>query len=69
MSSATVTAYAGPGRLATAMVLTNVTEMEIQTEREVLRIKSDGEDKFFALTGGNTFTLTASGGTYSLTVA
>lgn len=68
-SSATVTAYSGPGKLATAMVLTQVTEIEIDTVAEILRIKSQGVDQFYALTGSNTFTFTVTAGVYSFTIA
>jgi len=71
MSSATVTAKAGPAIAVTALPITDVVSFEINCETNMLVIyTSDSPSpKFFALTGSNTFTLTASSGTYTLTVA
>ena len=71
MSSATITAVAGPAITVTALPITNVTKFEIDTEANMLVIYTSNSPSplFFALSGSNTFTLTASGGTYSLTVA
>jgi len=69
MSTATVTAKTGPDIQATALVITDVVDIDFQLLAEVLQItKSNGQVKQFALSGSNTITLTASGGTYTLTI-
>lgn len=70
-SSATVTAYSGPGKLNTATVIPNVTGINFDINAGVLFIyTSDSPSPLqYELTGNNTITLTASGGNYTLTVA
>lgn len=69
MSSATITAKVGPAQQLTAGVFTNVTEANFFMTGEILRIMTNGRLLDFELTGSNTITLTASGGTYTLTVS
>lgn len=70
MSQATVTAQVGPGLTATALVLTGIIDIDFDLVGEVLSVTlSNGQIRQFALTGSNTITLTASSGTYTLTIA
>lgn len=71
MSQATVTAYAGPGLLNTAVVIPNVTGINFDINAGILFISTSDEPspKQYELTGSNTITLTVSGGNYTLTVA
>lgn len=70
MSQATVTAQIGPGLTATAVVIRNIVDIDFQIQAEIIRLTDiNGKVTDFALTGSNTITLTASGGTYTLTVA
>ncbi len=69
-NTATITAYSGPGIAATAIVLTDVTQINFDLDAGVLFVNQGGNEKVnqFELTGSNTITLTASGGSYTLTV-
>lgn len=70
MSQATVTAAVGPGLDATALVITDIVDIDFNLPGEILSLTlSNGQVRQFALTGSNTITLTASGGTYTLTIA
>lgn len=70
MSQATVTAAVGPGLEATALVIANVIDIDFDLPGEILSLTlTNGQVRQFALTGSNTITLTASGGTYTLTIA
>jgi hypothetical protein len=70
MSQATVTAAVGPGLTATAIVITDIVDIDFDLPGEVLSLTlTNGQVRTFALTGSNTITLTASGGTYTLTIA
>ncbi len=70
MSQATVTAQVGPGLTATAIVIQDIVEIDMDLPGEVLTLtQSNGRISTYALTGSNTITLTASGGTYTLTIA
>lgn len=67
--TATVTAKAGPAIQATAVVITEVVDIDFQILSGILQLtRLNGQVKQFALTGSNTITLTASGGTYTLTI-
>jgi hypothetical protein len=69
--TATVTAPIGPDLDATALVLTNVVNIDFQLNRGILQITQSSPSKItdFALSGSNTITLTASAGAYTLTVS
>jgi len=69
MSQATVTGYAGPGLLASGLVIPGITEIDIDITKNLLSLFIGSVRQMYALTGSNTFTLTATGGSYTLTVA
>jgi hypothetical protein len=70
-STATITAYSGPGKLSTATVFQNVIGINFDLAAGMLFISTTDQPspKQFELTGDNTITLTASGGNYTLTVS
>jgi len=68
-NSATVTAKTGPGKQATALVLTGVTAYNFDVASGILWVSQGSVQNQFQLTGSNTITFTASSGLYTLTVA
>jgi hypothetical protein len=69
-STATITAYSGPGKLNTATEITGVTGINFDIGAGMLFVSREAQPSplQFELTGDNTITLTASGGNYTLTL-
>ena len=67
-SSATVTGKTGPDRQIIALVLTNVTTIELDLNHQVLRITSDRGITEFDMRIATTFTDTISQGNHTVVV-
>lgn len=71
MNSVTVTAYAGPGILATAQEITDVTGVNFNFQSGVLEISTSSSPSpmFFELASVATVTFSISGQNYTITVS
>lgn len=67
--TATVTGVVGAAVTLTAGVFTNVTSITFDTVKNILRLVCDQGIIYVALTGSNTITITASSGSYTLSVS
>jgi hypothetical protein len=66
----TVTGYAGPGMTVTAVVINNVTKFEVDIDKGMLRMTdTSGNLKEVAISAATTFTVTISGGNYTVTIS
>jgi hypothetical protein len=67
---ATITAKTGPADQMTAIVLTGVTVMALEPGSQVCRFrKSDGSFLDIDMNGVTTFTVTISGGNFTVTIS
>lgn len=71
-ASVTVTGKSGPGVTVTAQVYTGVTSFSVDVARGILTLfggQSFPDPKEFDISGATTFTVTISGGSYTVTIS
>jgi hypothetical protein len=69
-ATATVTGVTGPGRPITALVLPNVTLMDLEPVTSALKFKyGNGQRLDVDITTATTFTVAISGGNFTVTVS
>lgn len=68
-STVTVTGVVGPAQALTAGVFTNVEWFHVDTASAVLSLKSNGRILDVSIVAQNTFTVTKSGNTFTVTVS
>jgi competence protein ComGC len=67
-SQVTVTGKTGPAQTVTAQVLTNVTQFNLDLERDVAQVVSNGLIKEFDISATATITDSISGGNHTIVI-
>jgi hypothetical protein len=69
-ATVTVTGYTGPGVTATAVVITDVASFTVNVATGILQLNlSNGVIQKYAISAATTFTVTISGGNYTVTIS
>ncbi len=68
-ATVTITSTTGPGQAVTALVLTGVTDIEVDFKANTIRIINNGIETFFDYSAVTTFTWTITGGSAAITIS